>query len=200
MKKVFLLCLYLLGGIYAHSQAVTPDPAFAGKGWTYTDFEKGNYYWEMGQQVLLQKDGSYLLVFVVQSEEQNFLVLARYLSNGTLDASFGTEGYVESVIYSPFGVPVRSKCAQQSDGKIVLAGKSLYSSPAEFILARYHANGSPDSSFGKDGIVSVGPGNYDNAYSVSVDSDDRILVAGSIYAGSGEKHVFVLARYDRGVC
>ena len=78
----------------------------------------------------------------------------------------------------------------QSDGKILVAGTTN----SEFTLTRYNADGSLDTTFDGDGKVTtdVSSGS-DSGYSVTVQSDGRILVAG--YSTDGYRD-FALVRYN----
>ena len=69
-----------------------------------------------------------------------------------LDRSFGDGGYVET----PVGDWADADAiAVQPDGKIVVAGTRSPQAgedvQSEFVLARYNADGSVDTSFGTDG-------------------------------------------------
>ena len=67
----------------------------------------------------------------------------------------------------------------QSDGKIVVAGTSDNGNNRDFSLIRLNANGSLDTSFNGTGkaIIPVGSDGWDN--SVTLQSDGKIVVAGS---------------------
>jgi uncharacterized delta-60 repeat protein len=82
----------------------------------------------------------------------------------------------------------------QSDGKIVVAGDSVNGGTTDFAVVRYNANGSPDTSFATDGKVTTdfGAGN-DFAYSIALQSDGKIVVAGGSYNGSNDD--FAVVRY-----
>ena len=69
--------------------------------------------------------------------------------------------------------------AVQSDGKILVAGTSYTGSKYNFALARYNTNGALDTTFDGDGklTTSISTGT-DRAYSVAVQADGKILVAG----------------------
>src|SRR5438128_388470 len=112
MKKILLCFMVSFALLNAYSQAGSLDPSFAGKGWTATDFLKGNLYSETNGQVLVQSDSNYIVVF----EVNGFTVLTRYCRNGIMDTKFGTGGYSNPVQIT------QSKAALQSDGKIVVAG------------------------------------------------------------------------------
>lgn len=185
MKKLLLLCLYLLGGLLAYSQPGTLDSTFAGRGWTYTDFAKSNNLSESGLQVLRQTDGSYILLLNAASGT----VLTRYLSDGTLDKSYGMEGFSQVGGLSPVGA------ALQSDGKIVVAG-SRYTSvwKADFALIRYNGDGSIDTGFGTGGVATTDfYGSSDEPRDMALQPDGKIVVAG--YASGLQGNDFALARY-----
>ncbi|RTQ49704.1 T9SS type A sorting domain-containing protein [Hymenobacter gummosus] len=69
---------------------------------------------------------------------------------GTLDASFGTGGRVLGTFLSTSGSDVAKDVIVQPDGKIVVAGQT--NAGAE--LARFNADGTPDTSFGTGGKAS----------------------------------------------
>lgn len=83
------------------------------------------------------------------------LVLARYLTTGALDSSFGSAG---KVILS-LGAPNIQDCALtlQPDGKVLVCAPytSSVSTGIRFGLFRYNSNGTPDASFGTGGKVEV---------------------------------------------
>lgn len=126
------------------------------------------------------------------------LRLARYNSDGTVDASFGTAGLV-TVTFSGGGTLDRAQdVAVQGDGKILVAGFTRVSGNDDFALARYNADGTPDTSFGTAGKASVDfAGSGDQASSVLVQSDGRIVLAG--HAGTstplGVDNDFAVARF-----
>jgi len=71
-------------------------------------------------------------------------------SDGDLDLTFGVGGrvrYADSGGYPVWG----SSSAIQSDGKVIVAG----SVRGDFLLARFKVDGSPDTTFGIDGIVTT---------------------------------------------
>ncbi|MCP3997195.1 MAG: hypothetical protein GY722_19375, partial [bacterium] len=79
----------------------------------------------------------------------------------------------------------------QSDGKIILAGKGS----SDFAVVRYNTDGSLDTSFDSDGVARTGIGAFtDVGYSVQLQSDDKIVVAG--YSYNGSNYDFAVARFD----
>lgn len=101
-----------------------------------------------------------------------------------MTTDFGTDG--------DFATAVRV----QGDGKIVVAGFHYSgTSDSEFAVARYNANGSPDTDFNGTGKVTtpIGAGNG-GSVGVTVLGDGRIIVAGSIF-GPGGANGYRVARY-----
>jgi uncharacterized delta-60 repeat protein len=118
--------------------------------------------------------------------------LARYNTNGSLDTTFGTGGIVTTPVGS--GDAYANVVGIQSDGSILTAGKSFNGSHYDFTLVRYNTNGSPDTSFGTDGIVTTPIGSNDSyAIALGIQSDGNILAAGS--SDNGSNINFALVSY-----
>lgn len=117
--------------------------------------------------------------------------LARYNPDGSPDVSFGGDGKVITQIAA---YDVSFGLAPYPDGKIVVVGRS-YIESNDFALVRYNSDGSVDESFGSGGIVTTDFNNgYDEAFSVAVQPDEKIIVAGNgepLFGGT-----FALVRYN----
>jgi uncharacterized delta-60 repeat protein len=120
------------------------------------------------------------------------------VGSGDLDPSFGGDG----TVLTDFGSGSSdgaSALAIQSDGKIVVAGYSTASGSHDFALARYWPNGTLDTTFGGDGIVTTGFGSDNDSVSALVlQPDGKIVVAGYSFASGGAD--FALARYHAIMC
>ena len=127
----------------------------------------------------IQQDGK----LVVAGRSGRRFTLARYNANGTLDTSFGRGGTVRTFVVRGGGGA--SALAIQQDGKLVVAGGNN-----SFELARYHANGTLDGSFGRGGTVRtfVARGGY-GASALAIQQDGKLVVAG------GYDYGFTLGRY-----
>jgi uncharacterized delta-60 repeat protein len=98
--------------------------------------------------------------------------IARYNPDGSLDTTFGGTGKVTGLSgATAYGVAI------QADNKIVVSGSSGTNS--DFIVARLNTDGSLDGSFGSGGLASVDFGANDIAFDVGIQSDGRIVAAGS---------------------
>ena len=113
--------------------------------------------------------------------------------DGSLDISFGSNGIVTTPI-GP-GIDYAESVAIQSDGKIVVAGVTQGNNDWDFALARYNSDGSLDNTFGSNGIVVTQIGSsYNYAYSLAIQSDGKIVVAGDSY--NGINYDFAVVRYN----
>jgi uncharacterized delta-60 repeat protein len=115
----------------------TLDTSFNSTGIVKTDFGNGD---DDGFGVAVQADGKILVAGMSVGD----FGLARYNTNGTLDAAFGSAGKVKTDFGSGFD---SGTCiALQSDGRIVVAGKSSNNTD-DFSLARYRVQ-QPDACIG----------------------------------------------------
>ncbi len=95
---------------------------------------------------------------------------------GNLDTGFSSDGKIVESSLAPSHV---GSVAIQADGKIVAVG----STGNDFAVLRYHRNGTPDTSFGGNGLVVTPFGtsvSNDVANAVAIQADGRIVVAGSV--------------------
>jgi uncharacterized delta-60 repeat protein len=117
--------------------------------------------------------------------------LVRYLSNGALDNSFGTNGIVSTPLE---GEAESSTLVLQADGKIIAAGNSwTETSYADFALARYLANGTLDTNFGTGGILYIDMGTGFNIITKVAQQADGKIIMGGVY-NLGDEANFGLAR------
>lgn len=191
----FLLCVAVLPRSAGATQAGTLDPAFGLDGRVLTSFGPGD---DQVNDLAVQADGR--IVVAGQSDrgtsgQDNEFALARYLPNGSLDSTFGTNGRARTV----FGDDAAATgLALQPDGRIVAVGWSWSDSAqlggtTTIAIARYLAGGTLDSSFGGDGKVRTKVGRNSWGAAVAV-TDDGILAAGR--ASVHGALVWVVARYD----
>jgi uncharacterized delta-60 repeat protein len=115
-----------------------------------------NYYLSFATDVAIQEDGMIIVAGFRSPKERNWydVILLRYDSNGTLDASFngGEVIYPNNVSFD--GVDTVASLAIQSDGKILVATHNIEPNSAKsLMLLRFNENGSLDETFGSQGVV-----------------------------------------------
>ncbi|MCC6356634.1 MAG: hypothetical protein IT577_22335 [Verrucomicrobiae bacterium] len=114
---------------------------------------------------------------------------------GDLDPMFGTGGMVTTGISSG-SQDYLYNLALQPDGKIVVVGTSYNSSSIwEWVVARYNPNGTLDTTFAGDGILTtiIKTNGGATARGVAIQSNGMIVVVGS--SGPFSDEDFAVARY-----
>ena len=175
----------------------TLDTTFGRGGKVRTDFPG---LAAVPSSVVIQTDGKIVVAggaFPLFTFLGNF-ELVRYNPNGSLDRSFGNGGIVTTTF--PEG-SYADAVALQSDGKIVAAGTVFVDfipgepSNTDFALARYNVDGSLDTTFGNGGTATTDFfGNEDDAFSVLIQSDGKIVAVGSAN-NPASFYDFAAARY-----
>jgi uncharacterized delta-60 repeat protein len=154
-----------------------------GSGGTVTTSVAGN---GAASGIALQPDGK----LVAAGESDAHFALARYKPDGSLDPSFGSGGEVASGIGGN-----ASALVQQPDGKLVLGGFENNGTGYQFGLARFDANGSPDTTFGSGGTVMTPIEKNAFVRAIALQPDGKILASGYAYYYNAQE-AFALARYN----
>ncbi|MGH2967300.1 MAG: hypothetical protein ACRDMH_18230 [Solirubrobacterales bacterium] len=158
--------------------------SFGTGGMVLTDFGGHDY----GSGTLIDPQGR----VVLSGDSDGDFALARYQADGSLDRGFGGDGKVTTDVG---GYGDADDVAIDSQGRVVAGGYEStggeYDNRSAFAVARYNPNGSPDSAFGSSGVATTdfGAETLDEAFSVAVDSQDRIVAAGY------RSGAYALARY-----
>lgn len=160
------------------------DAGFSGDGIMTTVLAPGG---GMFRGLALQPDGK---IVVAGSVDSFVLAVVRYDADGTQDPTFDGDGMLTSAM--SFGCEARSVVVQP-DGKIVVAGTVSTGSGPDILLARYHADGTFDTSFAGAGVVYTDVGGGDEGNDVLLQPDGKIVVVGA--APNGNTADFVLLRY-----
>lgn len=118
--------------------------------------------------------------------------VARYLPDGTLDASRVTE----------FGAALGEGISGLSllpDGKVLAGGTVSDANVSDFALARYTSTLTEDGGFGGgDGILTseIGTGTYESAFEMATQPDGKIVLVGEVAPSPAAVRDIAIARYD----
>lgn len=167
-----------------------PDTSFGENGRVMTNLG-ANY--EAGKSIAVQEDGKILIGgYTSAFLYDTYFALVRYNADGNLDSSFNGTGIVTADIGPD--LCRGNSIVIQADGKIILAG---YMSEIGITLIRYNSDGSTDSSFSQDGIVTTSLGEDSEANRVVLQADGKILITG--YVLINDNLEIVAARYISGL-
>jgi uncharacterized delta-60 repeat protein len=176
-----------------YNQDGSLDSAFGSGGKVTTAF--GSVSGASITTLLLQGDGKIVALGHNYNGSNEDFALARYKADGSLDSTFGSGGKTTAAIGS--GDDRIYAGALQPDGKIVVAGSSVGATTfRDFVVARFNANGTPDSSFGSGGhVVTDFDSGYDDAYDLLLQPDGKLVAVGTAENAAGIRDFFALARY-----
>ncbi|HJZ89895.1 MAG TPA: hypothetical protein VKE40_03415, partial [Gemmataceae bacterium] len=167
------------------------DPTWGGSGVVTTGFQDRDTIYE----AVPQTDGK--LVVAGQAGGNgptSLLALARYNTNGTLDATFGTGGKV--TVDLP-GTEEGLTDFIFSFGKILAVGQvrptgATPDNPHDWVIAQFNPNGAIEPSFGNGGFITYDIGGDDQAQSLVQMSDGTFTVGGygaGTVAGSSRRPI-----------
>lgn len=146
--------------------------------------------------VVVQPGGKVVIGGGVQGANPAFF-LARFESDGELDTTFESGGFVTNPVGTTGAEPF--DLIAQPDGKLLLAGQADYDNIA---IARYSSDGELDNTFGEgDGVAiqALLGMIYPQPYELRVQGDGKIFVGGTILADGASPvpylHQFMLARF-----
>jgi uncharacterized delta-60 repeat protein len=156
-----------------------------------------NYEFSVATGVVVQNDSKIAICGVLAKNDDltsdTFSVI-RYNSNGSFDTSFGKNGIASSTING-----TANSILLQPDNKIIACG---YEVNIGFALLRLNTNGTADTSFGNDGVVTTAiTSNLFSAQanSVALQPNGKIVAAGFGYLYPYYYSYIDLARYNNDI-
>ena len=175
IKNTFLLLSTVLSLSSFAQKSGDIDSTWGSSGWVLTKHIPDNG--EVFTDLILTTSGK-----IIQVGNTNVLKLSPLISmhnsNGTVDYSFGTNGYVH--IENPGFHEVFRSVAVTWDNKILVVGWSNeFGKKSKGILMRFHPNGTIDNSFGTSGIVYFTQSNDVSTFPTTL----NILNDNSIFVG-----------------
>jgi uncharacterized delta-60 repeat protein len=158
---------------------------------------------EQGTAAALTAEGKILVAGANTGVTGDFTAV-RFNGDGSTDGSLGGGGRVTTDFFG--GSDAARAVAALPGGKFLLAGSAArLGAPGDFGLARYNADGSLDTSFGRGGADGDGKvttdffgapaGAGDAARAIAVLPDGKVLLAGFAQNSAGRTD-FALARYN----
>lgn len=141
-----------------------------------------------GWDILEDADGKLVIaaeIFFSGSSTGTDIALLRLNSNGSLDASFNSDGIAYAAIDASSNyLDKPSRLLQQADGKLVVVG-TTYANPAsngmDFSIARFNTDGALDNNFSGNGTLrqQLGtPGSEAYMNGLALQADGRIIAGG----------------------
>jgi uncharacterized delta-60 repeat protein len=133
-------------------------------------------------------------IVVASRYMSQYLSIAKYKENGTLDSDFINFGLRESSLVGNY---ITNSLSVQKDNKLLLAGQfgllSLAESDQDFLVVRFNQDGTIDEDFGNNGIVTtdIESNNYDSINKIIAKDDGSIICVGfSTNLGDAPEELF----------
>lgn len=154
------------------------DVSFGQQGSATADFDNGM---DEGRAAARLGDGRLLVAGVVRPDSgTDDFALARFLADGSLDTSFGNQGW--AVVDLDGNTDTARDLVVQPDGKILVAGEGTFPSHGftrDFAVVRFNSDGSLDAGFGDGGVARLSVDTFDEGAAIGLMADGRILVGGT---------------------
>ncbi len=168
IKSWFLLARLTVGGAL--------DTSFGDGGFVDTPIPFGTG--GVAEALVLMGDGRILAGGQARGDAGADLAIARYLPSGVLDGTFGDGGLVLS-IFTPSQSASLKSMAVLPDGHVLAAGLVEDNLSDGYLIAKFNANGSLDTTFGAAGKVRVDIRSSDWVRAMVLQPDGKILMVGS---------------------
>lgn len=150
------------------------DTTFGSAGSVITQLGTGS---SIAYASVIQPDGKIILTGWCNNGNDFDFGLVRYNTDGTPDTSFDSDGILISTLTSYDDLP--TCIALQPDGKIIVGGYTTNGLQLGTTIARYLTDGNLDTTFNGTGVVLTNfLSTYEKPYSIALQTDDKIVLAG----------------------
>ena len=138
---------------------------------------------DRGYGLGIQADSKLLVTGASANDGDEDIPLIRFNDDGSLDTAFGQDGVV---IFDNGGKDEGYDLHVQADGRIVVAGFSASANDWDLVVLKYTSDGTPDATFGDNGVYRYDGGGADWGYGVAFQVDNKLLVVGQSHNGSDD--------------
>lgn len=175
------------------------DPVFGGDGIVTTDL--GANFDDLAYAIAMQPDGKIVVAGSSYDGTGNKMCILRYRADGSLDPAFSSDGK----LIIDFGGPddAARGIIIMNDGSIYVGGYRMEEVTAtmfrrNFAAVRVTTTGEFDAAFGGDGKVATlfSEDRHASGFSMGVQSDGKVIMAGYSYVGTSANYQYALVRYN----
>lgn len=175
MNRIYFFLFWSLAVIAKAQNAGGLDLTFGDHGFSTVDHRS----FESIHAIALRQDAKIMAAGFTEEDERSKIAVLRYLSNGTVDESFGNAGLFIGEVSNLANVA--TSIAIQSDGKTLVGGYYMAESSSFFkedlFVLRLSEEGVPDGAFGNNGWITLDLGKNERAVALQIDAENKICVA-----------------------
>lgn len=172
-EEFFVIVRYNIDG--------TPDNSFGTSG--VVKIRQNPIKTAQSYAIALQSNGKIIVGGNTWTDDNNDFALVRLKTNGVVDSTFGTDGWVYTpvspVLVYPYGDDKIRKIAILGDNSIIAAGYAYNGVDDDFALAKYDADGALVTSFGTNGKINLDVNHGDYVTGLGITSTGKIVVVGN---------------------
>jgi uncharacterized delta-60 repeat protein len=150
----------------------TPDQSFGTAGTVITRIGQS----DLVIALKIQQDGKIVAIGGSSNGTQELIAVARYNSDGSLDATFSGDGKATAVVQEGVPTYVRSMDILPDGGAVVILD-SYQSSGYDVVITRLKSDGTIDSTFGTNGMLD--PEYGVQLFSIRGTVDGKVVATGS---------------------
>lgn len=181
MKRFSLIALMLITFSFAKAQDVPGgfDQQFGEWGIVLEEHNNLSVFLTGKGSVALQSDGKIVTYTQFSDGGNSEILIMRHNTDGTLDTSYGENGYVHAAPISTNYYSFDSEIVE-NDNLLILAYTYSYPAGGNMFLMKFDSNGNAVTSFGNNGYVT-----YNTTYdwtlvprSMAIQDDGKIVVGG----------------------
>ena len=175
LKKLLpvIMLVFVISAAYSQN-AGTLDENFGNNGIVVTNLYNRT---EVATSMDVYSDGRIVLGGTLSDNNEQDVILACYLEDGSLDAGFSGDGLLR--LNYPGSSDNLNDLVVQDDGKIVFVGETSGDDYQDIIVARLNEDGSFDNTFSNDGMLVIDINDDDYGRAVAIQDDGKIVIAGS---------------------
>ena len=164
-------------GLAKFTAAGQPDPTFGYGGTLMVNLGKHEY----ASSILKLPNNKFLITGPIsEPNERDDLFIMRFLSNGSTDSGFGTNGYtVIDLNNNSYDIP---RGIAMHNNKYLICAAAFGQSYDAIVLTRFNTDGTPDPAFGVNGKSVIDGLNImdmivERSTQLAIDQQNRIVVA-----------------------
>jgi uncharacterized delta-60 repeat protein len=172
-----LFAVMLFGAATAFAAPGDLDTTFGTGGKVILDLNNGSD--DLSRSIALDASGNFYLGGSSAKTSTDFAV-ARFLSNGHLDTTFGTGGKT-IVDVGTNTTELGGTMALDASGNVYLSGTTAASGPSQFAVVRLNHTGAIDNGFGANGraLVASNTANNESCCGIAVSAAGSVFLTGA---------------------
>ena len=182
--------------LWRYNSDGSPDTSFDTDGLVIHGNAAGGNGDDIGKGITVDSNGRILVTGTSNNGTDDDIAIWRFNNDGSLDTTFGSNGIIVGAgVAGGSGNDYGNGIVIDAAGKILVASSSDNEiGELDLVILRFNTDGSPDSSFGLNGMTIFNNGYASSGSSISIDANGKIVVVGK--SGNGSDDDLAIWRYE----